>query len=395
MKFLQSPAAALSFINPLHPLNSFIGPSPNRRGGIALIAALTVLASDPASAVNGAWNVNADGNWATAGNWAASIADGQNDLADFSAINITADRTVTITTNRTIGDLRFGDATTPNFNWILSSSNGSTVNLRNTGGGIADIDVVNQTATISLVLTSQNTSAVQKLGNGTLILTAANTYALPTQINAGTLLANNTTGSATSSGSVSVASGAKLGGTGTISPTGSNGISVSGVLAPGGAVGSVGTLALNLAGTTGTVVMNSGASLNYELGLGGLSIDSVGTADLLAIAGAASGDFTFTNNVIDFLGTGTNGFYKLFDTSSGNANTWNNSLTFNGTTGIITAGLSVSNLAAGKTGTLLIGTASNGGALGDIFLQVVPEPSSAMLAVFGSGLLLRRRRTRV
>jgi hypothetical protein len=193
---------------------------------------------------------------------------------------------------------------------------------------------------------------------------------------------------------VTVGSGASLGGTGTIAPTGGNGINVSGVLAPGGAVGGAGTLTLNLGGTTGTVVMNSRASLAYELGLGGANIDSAGSSDLLAIVGAASGDFTFNGNAIDFLGTGANGFYKLFDTSL-NATTWNN-LIFNGTTGVITGGLSISNLSTGKTGTLLVGTGGNGatgGNLGDIFLVVVPEPSSALLtAISSAGLLLRRRR---
>ncbi len=359
------------------------------------MAALAAVGIDQARATPGAWGTNASGNWSTTTNWASNtVATGQNDLADFSAVNITADRTITLDSGRDIGDLKFGDATAPNFNWTLSGSN--TLTLRNQGsggGGTASIEVVNQTATISLVLNTSGSNAtmVQKLGAGTLVLSGANIYTLPTVVSAGTLLANNTTGSATSTGAVSVASGATFGGSGTIAPTGTNGISVSGVLAPGAAVGSIGTLTFDMNGTSGAAAMASGASFAFELGLGGSDITSVGSSDLLSLTGATTGDFTFNLNTINFQGSGTNGFYKLFDTSSNNANTWVG-LTFDGTTGVISSGLSVSNLASGKTGTLLVGTGSNGGNLGDIYLSVVPEPSAALLAGLGSCLLFRRRR---
>ena len=51
---------------------------------------------------------------------------------------------------------------------------------------------------------------------GTVILSAANEYAGGTEVLGGTLLANNTSGSATGTGTVTVQSGARLGGTGTI-----------------------------------------------------------------------------------------------------------------------------------------------------------------------------------
>jgi fibronectin-binding autotransporter adhesin len=55
-----------------------------------------------------------------------------------------------------------------------------------------------------------------KAGAGTLILSAANTYSGDTFVNLGTLLANNTTGSGTSTGTVNVGASAILGGNGTI-----------------------------------------------------------------------------------------------------------------------------------------------------------------------------------
>lgn len=263
----------------------------------------------------------------------------------------------------------------------LTLSGGVGGNFAKTFGGSGNISVT--TSAIS------GSGGIVKDGSGTVRLGVTNTYTGGTTVSAGTLLANAT--SATSSGAVSVASTSTLGGTGSIAPTGTNGISVSGVLAPGDGVGSVGTLTFNMSGTAGTASMAGGSSFAYDLGLAGLNITSLGSSDLLAIAGAASGDFAFNGNSINFLGTGTNGFYKLFDTSSDNANTWTG-LTFNGTTGVITAGLTVSNLTSGKTGTLIVGTASNGGNVGDIYLQVVPESSSMLLAGLGSCLLLRRRR---
>lgn len=64
---------------------------------------------------------------------------------------------------------------------------------------------------------NDNNLALVKTGAGILELTAANTYAGGTTLLDGTLLVNNTTGSATGGGPVNVASGATLAGNGTIS----------------------------------------------------------------------------------------------------------------------------------------------------------------------------------
>jgi len=241
--------------------------------------------------------------------------------------------------------------------------------------------------------TGGNTNDVIKTGSGTTGLSQANTYTGGTAVNVGTLLVNNSSGSGTGTGAVSVALAATLGGTGTLAPTGSNGINVSGVLAPGASL-SIGTLTFNLFDTTGVVDMVSGSSFAFELGSANPTISSIGlnTSDLLSITGASSADFAFNSNNINFLGTGSNGYYKLFDTDSNNANTWSG-LTFDGTTGVVSAGLSYTNLSGGLTGTFLVGTAGNGGTTGDIYFQVVPEfDVAALIGGFGVLALLRRRR---
>ena len=64
--------------------------------------------------------------------------------------------------------------------------------------------------------------SLTKTGPGTLALTIVNSYTGGTIVTGGTLLVNSTTGS----GSVLTSAGTTLGGTGTISPTGSNSVSI-------------------------------------------------------------------------------------------------------------------------------------------------------------------------
>jgi MYXO-CTERM domain-containing protein len=269
---------------------------------------------------------------------------------------------------------------------VNPGTNNRAVDLADKGGTIA----VTGTNTLTVAGVVGGIGSLTKSDTGALLLTGANTFSGGTSVTGGTLFANNTSGSATGTGAVSVGASGKLGGTGTLTPTGTNGINVSGVLAPGGSVGT-GNLTLNLGSTSGKVTMSSGSGFEFLLGTAGVSIVSVGSSDLLTLAGAAAGDFAFSGNDVDFLNSGALGFYKLFDTSSNNANTWTG-LTFDGTTGVVSSGLTYSNLASGLSGAFIVGTAGNGGTTGDIYFQVIPEPGAALLGGLGTLLLLRRRR---
>jgi MYXO-CTERM domain-containing protein len=257
-----------------------------------------------------------------------------------------------------------------------------------TGGTLALTGKVTDSASTTI-------RALTKIGAGTMILSAnTNDYRGGTTVSAGTLLANNTSGSATGTGAVAVSgTGTILGGTGKIAPTGIAGISVStgAFIAPGA---SIGTLTVDLSGTTGTIAIASGAGFQFELGTANLTIGSIagGSSDLLALAGAAAADFAFNGNNVDFLNTGAVGYYKLFSTSLADASTWTG-LTFDGTTGVVSSGLTYSNLASGPTsGEFIVGTSSNGGAVGDIYFRAIPEPAAALLGGLGMLTLLRRRR---
>jgi len=94
-----------------------------------------------------------------------------------------------------------------------------------------------------------------QVGGGTLSLTRSSTYTGGTTVSAGTLLVNNTSGSGTGSGSVTV-NGGTLSGTGVIA--GSVTVNSGGALSPGNPLGTL-TISNNLS-------VNSGAVLAYELG---------------------------------------------------------------------------------------------------------------------------------
>ncbi len=88
-----------------------------------------------------------------------------------------------------------------------------------------------------------------KQGTGTLALSGANTYVGPTDVTAGTLLVN---GTHTGGGIYTVASGATLGGTGTLNSV----VAISGDISPGNSVGTL---------TTGDQIWLDGGSFTFEV----------------------------------------------------------------------------------------------------------------------------------
>lgn len=146
---------------------------------------------------------------------------------------------------------------------------------------------------------NNNTGALQltKTGSGTIILTGNNTYSGATTVSAGELRIN---GSASSS-ALTVNSGAKLSGTGTV---GQVTINNGGEISPGS--NSVGTL------TTGSLILNNSSVLNFELGTSSDQIIVNGNLTLNGIlnitnsGGFDAGDYTLitytgtlTDNTVD------------------------------------------------------------------------------------------------
>ena len=225
--------------------------------------------------ISGIWTNNASGNWSTSNNWNGGIvANGTSRLADFSTINITTNQTVTLDSARTIGGLRFGDASGAQ-NWFLSGANTLTLDG---GGANAPIIAVNQnTATISSSLAGTN--GFVKTGNGTLILNGADNVGGGLTVNAGTV---NVAGGSTAFGSGTSTVG-YLTGSGSLTVTGGS-LATSGELRVGGSdqngLQYIATGAVTVANATlsagaltvargnyldntisGTVTLNSGSTL--------------------------------------------------------------------------------------------------------------------------------------
>ena len=144
-------------------------------------------------AASGTWTNDASGTWSDTTQWlGGTVADASGFTADFSTINLTANRTVTLDAAHTLTTLKFGDII-PDFNWTLSGANTLTL-----AGTTPTINVLNQNTTISSVIAG--TAGLTKAGKGTLTLGGAtDTFTGGLKDNAGTLtLDYNASGSPSS-----------------------------------------------------------------------------------------------------------------------------------------------------------------------------------------------------
>jgi autotransporter-associated beta strand protein len=159
------------------------------------IAAL-ILGSPDARAA--AWVGNVDGNWSDPARWSGPVPNSVDEVADFSGVDITSNRTVTVDGNFTVGTLRFGDAVTATNDWFLSVPAGNTTNALtlDVSSGAPILEVVSRNATIATILAG--TEGLNKTGAGVAFLTRENTYTGDTTVSAGALIL----GSAGASGSL-------------------------------------------------------------------------------------------------------------------------------------------------------------------------------------------------
>ena len=139
------------------------------------IVGLFTTAVPQTNAASGTWLSDSDGVWSDSTKWQSSIiAFGAGNTADFSTVDITSNRTVTLDTARTIGTLRFAD-TSSNQTWTLT---GNTLTL-NTGSMV----VTNSAATIQAPLAGTN--GITKSLAGTLILSGSSTITGPLNLDRG------------------------------------------------------------------------------------------------------------------------------------------------------------------------------------------------------------------
>ena len=139
-------------------------------------------------ATNGTWTNSAtNSTWGTTTNWSSgTVAGGIDAVADFSTLDLTAARTVSLGANFTVGSLLFSDTnTTTAFNWTLAAGTPAGVLTLATSTGVPTINIINQTTTISAVLAG--TQGFIKTGAGTLTLSGANTLTGGINLSAGVL----------------------------------------------------------------------------------------------------------------------------------------------------------------------------------------------------------------
>ena len=255
----------------------------------------------------------------------------------------------------------------------LRYTGGNTTTDRNftiNPGQSANWDVANAATTLTLTgSASASTGGLQKLGNGTLILSGSHGYTGNTTVSTGTLLIN---GSTSASSAVSVASGATLGGNGTIGGA----TTINGILSPGNSPG--------LANFGSSLTLNSTATTLMEIGnttTRGITFDGVDVGTILTYGGALSLNMTTT------FGEGTYS-WNLFDFASQAGNFTTVSLSNNYTGSLTNSGGGTWGLTSGN---FTWSFTQSDGVLG---LSVIPEPSTWAMLVGGltSLVILRRRR---
>lgn len=338
-------------------------------------------------------NVNALSTTATLLGASASANAGTVDLAVAGSYSLAA-----YTGNNMKFTASSGSASTLTFtgNSVISSStagsggrtitnNDSNLNLVFSG----DLEIgstVSNTVTIagpgnttvggSVFNTGAGVRSLEKSGSGTLTLSGANSYNGATIVNAGKLVINGN--SSTSTGNVSVATGATLGGSGLLGGA----TSVTGTLAPGNSIESLGLGALSFV---------TGSTYAYELNSSSFAGDLTYSSGSLNIA--AGSILTLTELFSGTLATNS----KLTLISSVGA--WNGGLfTYNSSTladdseivlGSNTWKFNYNDTLGGSNY-----TSDQAGAANFVTLTVIPEPNVAMV-VGGLGVLaLLRRRNR-
>jgi autotransporter-associated beta strand protein len=238
----------------------------------------------PPPPTDGVWSLNGEGLWSANVNWTdGNVANDTGFSANFSAIDITADRTVHLDSARIIGNLVFGDANNSSAaGWTLDN-NGNVANVLTLAGTTPTITVnpmgAGKTTTIFAQLAGTN--GLTKAGDGTLVLSGGNTYTGTTHVNAGTLI---------------------LAGSGSINEASPLHVDAGATLALGQAVTrntltlDGGTLTVCAPDNTGTggIISYSGGRVIHAFtttGTSSLMVPMAVTAEVLVVAGGGGGGY--------------------------------------------------------------------------------------------------------
>jgi fibronectin-binding autotransporter adhesin len=228
-----------------------------------LVLALTLgLLQAEVFAADGIWTNNANGNWSDVSSWTNGIvADGVDATATLDNV-ITADRTITLDSNRTIGNIKSLDTT---HNYTIGGT--STLTLDVTAGSSIITNLSGRALTISCPITGND--GLIKNGAGLLVLNGNNSYSGGTTLNAGQIDVGHN--NALGSGLVTITTTTTLNPAYGVYPVIPNNVEVnSGVTLTGPTSTQYFSLGINgvLSGS-GTIVFgnNNNGSSGYKLGL--------------------------------------------------------------------------------------------------------------------------------
>ncbi len=246
---------------------------------------------------NGTWTNAAGSSWGTATNWSGSaIAGGAGAMADFSTVNITANRTVTLDANRIVGSLRFGDATTVSHDQVINAGTpaASTLTLE-PSSGMGLIEVVNRTITINPVITGSAGLTVTNGGGvgGNLILAGANTFVGGLEIKGTTVQFNNNSSANTGASANSITLSAPDAGTGHSRVLINGGISNGSDITINSNAGAVGLGNLQQTGT-GLGTFNGPINILGTPSAGGLFVGGNAATNALVLNGFITSSATLT-----------------------------------------------------------------------------------------------------
>lgn len=296
-----------------------------------------------------------------------------------------------------------GEFSTAQVGTLLTNLTTSITNNGLRAGSTFGIDTTNASGVVtygSAIVNSTGTGAgalgLAKLGTGVLELTAnTSSYTGGTTIHAGTLLVNNTTGSATGTGAVTIQSGATLGGAGSVS--GAVTVESGATLSPGNSPGKL---------TEGATTLNGGGNYNWQVynatGTAGVGFDTIDltTGSTLTIAATSGNKFQINLWSLSGIGPDTNGNAINFNNASDY--TWTLFATDQTISGFSADKFSV-NVGA-VNGTAGFSNALGGGSFSveladtntDLVLKftAIPEPNAVALLFGGIGTILLFRRCR-